>query len=170
MITTKKLFSALVALTMSIVMVSCAGEDGETGPAGPAGNANVISNTYPIAGGTWSAGRNTISVPGLTQDIADNGQVAVFISTDTLGTDTITWNALPHKVVVNFGQGGEWVTISNSYSIGEVVVSAIRNNNGTGVNFTNNFIAKVVLIPSNSNMEGVDPTDYKALEAVYGLE
>lgn len=169
MITTKKLFSALVALTMSIVMVSCAGEDGETGPAGPAGNANVQSNTYTIMPSDWSNGNATISVSGISESISNNGQVSVFFTFDSLGTDTITWNPLPYRFVGNVGGQNQFITLQNTISTGEVTISARLNNNG-GVNFNSESNAKVVIIPSSSIVEGVDPTDYKALEAVYGLE
>ena len=170
MITTKKLFGVLIAFTMSLVMVSCAGEDGEPGPAGPAGNANVIANTYTIPGGTWVNGIATISVPELTKDIVDNGQVSVFITTDTLGQDTITWEATPWQFLVNFGGQLDYVTMRSRYSIGEIELVAIRRSSGQGVNFTNDFSAKVVLIPASSALEGVDVNNYEALEAVYGLE
>ncbi|MDC7244008.1 MAG: hypothetical protein PQJ44_08910, partial [Sphaerochaetaceae bacterium] len=134
MITTKKLFSALVALTMSIVMVSCAGEDGETGPAGPAGNANVQSNTYTIMPSDWSNGNATISVSGISESISNNGQVSVFFTFDSLGTDTITWNPLPYRFVGNVGGQNQFITLQNTISTGEVTISARLNNNG-GVNF-----------------------------------
>lgn len=179
MITTKKLFSALVALTISVAMVSCSGDDGEQGPAGPAGsdgNANVNAYTYTVAGTDWTMSgnylRDTLNIAEITSDVAKNGDVRVFYSIDINSsgvTDSTVWTETPTRQILGFGTQGEMVSFESSYSIGQVFLRLIRESGQSfGLSVPINY--KVVIIPSSAMVDGVDPTDYKALEAVYGLE
>lgn len=172
MITTKKLFSALVALSMSIVMVSCAGEDGEQGPAGPAGNANVNSSNYTVMMADWTPGntlRDTLSVPAITQSVVDNGAVHVYQKR----TDSTSWEALPYSYIAFLGGNPTTLTFQAGYNVGELHLSGI---NSINANVTPNAVYpgdrdfKVVVIPSASMIEGVDPTDYEQVSAVYGIQ
>lgn len=172
----KKIKAALAALViMGLTFTACSGDDGEQGPAGAPGvngtdgNANVSSDTYTLMSNEWSGGNATIDVPALTKDIAENGQVAVYFTFDSLGTDTITWNPLPWRVVLNLGGVNQFVTFQNNISIGQVVISA-RTNTNQGVNIGGETNARVILIPSNSNMEGVDINDYEQVKMVYGIQ
>lgn len=168
----KKIKAALAGLViMGLTFTACSGDDGDQGPAGPAGadgNANVISNTFTLTGTDWSAGNATISVPALTKEIADNGQVAVFFTFDSLSTDTITWNPLPWRFVGNVGGTLQFITIQNTVSVGQVQLSARLNTNG-GVNLGGQSNVRVVLIPSNQRVDGVKLDDYENVIQVYGL-
>ena len=63
------------------------GPVGPQGPAGPAGTANVIySSWFPILGTDWTGSGTanqsyTLTAPGVTQAIRDNGVVLVYVTT-----------------------------------------------------------------------------------------
>lgn len=94
------IFKCFFLASALILSVSCSAEDGmdgevgAQGPAGPAGqdgadgNANVTSVI--INNVNLTAGQNTINVPELTRDIANNGLVQVYIQ----GGEDV-WLALP---------------------------------------------------------------------------
>lgn len=180
MITTKKLFSALVALSMSIVMVSCAGDDGEQGPAGPAGNANVNSNEYLVNSSDWTGTnikRDTIAVSAITQSVVDNGAVLVYHKSEMSTSSDSTWSALPYSYNITLNSGQQQIaaiiTIRAAIEVGEVQLSAINslNANITGSpTFPGDRSFKVVVIPSASLVEGVDVNDYEQVSAVYGIQ
>lgn len=179
MITTKKLFSALVALSMSIVMVSCAGEDGETGPAG---NANVKSSNGEVAITDWTAGAvltDTLMVPEVTQNVVDNGAVMVYLKVDG---DTINdnWQALTYtRAITGLSISGHpaqvEMSIEYGYNVGMVMLS-VKNNINQDLTAVlqayppNDYLFKVVVIPSASLIEGVDVNDYEQVSTVYGIE
>lgn len=175
MITTKKLFGALVALTMSVAMVSCAGDDGEQGPAGPAGaagNANVNEYTFTVTSNDWGRTGNsaisydTLDVSAINQSVLDEGAVQVYQTFD----DSLGWNAMPYRYLT-LDQSGNSVTNANlraTYNVGIVSLSHYTDDRLLAP--INDMQIKVVVIPSSALVEGVDPTDYEALQAVYGLE
>lgn len=172
MITTKKLFSALVALSMSIVMVSCAGEDGETGPAGPAGNANVNEYTFTVTTSDWTRTGNsaisydTLSVSAITQAVLNEGAVEVYQTFD----DSLGWNAMPYRYLT-LNDAGTAVTNANLQATSNLgIVSLSHYTDDRFLAPINDMQIKVVVIPSASLVQGVDPTDYEAVKAVYGLE
>lgn len=166
-----KVAAAAIAM-VGMVFTGCSGEDGSEGPAGVSGangNANVIANTYTKVGTDWSGGNLTIDVPQLSKSIADNGSVAVYFTFDSLTTDTISWEPLPYRFVGNVGGANTFITMSYGFQIGEVSISARTTSNG-GVNFNQETNYRVVLIPSNAKMEGVNLDDYEAVKAVYGIK
>lgn len=166
----KSMKAALAGIAIiGLTFMACKGDDGDAGPAGANGNANVSAMTYTAPSSDWSGGQVTISVPGLTKDIVDNGSVAVFFTFDSLATDTITWNPLPYRFIANVGGQATFVTVANNFSIGQVVVSAVAGN-GTGVNFPGETNFRIVSIPSNGRVEGVDMNDYNAVKEVYGIK
>lgn len=162
----------LAVAVVSLFMVSCSGEDGEDGAdgmTGAPGSSSVVSNTYTIPASDWSGGNATVTVPGLSKSIADNGQVSVFWTLDSLTTDTITWNPLPYRFVGNVGGQNQFITIQNTVSIGEITLSA-RLNTNAGVNFGSESYLRVVMIPSASRMKGVDHNNYEEVLDVYGIK
>ena len=92
---TKILVLLLTCIALTFATTSCS-KDGDTGPAGPAGidgvdgqdgadgvdgtngNANVVSVLVP--GVDITIGRNTISLPELTEDIFNNGFVIGYVT------------------------------------------------------------------------------------------
>ena len=66
------------------------GPVGPQGPAGPAGTANVIySSWFPILGTDWTGSGTanqsyTLTAPGVTQAIRDNGVVLVYVTYNNL--------------------------------------------------------------------------------------
>lgn len=186
MITTKKIFSALVALTISVAMVSCSGDDGEQGPKGATGadgNANVNTSMFSVLEGDFGisiaqAGNNfrishrdTLDVSGISNDVMTSGTVQVFYDSEVFTTDTnaTTWTAMPHfnsraNVAFNSTIAEQEVRIDITY------VTQPDNQGNPQVLLIGDYDFKVVVIPSSAMIDGVDPTDYKALEAVYGLE
>ena len=159
--------SLLGLFIASIAIIGCS--DGEDGMDGAPGTANVKGSTYTIMGTDWTNGNATITVPGLTRSIAENGQVAVYFTLDSLGTDTITWNPLPYRFVGNVGGQAQFITIQNTVSIGKEVISARLNNNG-GVNFGAETNARVILIHSSSRVSGVNHDNYEEVLEVYGIK
>lgn len=181
----KKMRAALAAMTIvALTFTACSGDDGAQGPAGPAGtagadgvdgadgadgNANVQGITYTIASADWANGTATVSIPELTTDIARNGQVVVYWTTEAAATDTTTWNPLPFRFVANVGGTPQFITVQNTFSAGQVTVSA-RLNSNAGVNLGSASNLRVVLIPSTSLVEGVDVNNYEEVKMVYGIK
>lgn len=169
----KKLRINLIGIAVACLsLVACSGDDGDQGPAGPAGvngNANVQGYSYTILTTDWSGGNATVNIPELSKEIAENGQVAVYWTTQAIGTDSIRWNPLPYRFVANLGGTNAFVTIQNSFQVGSVTVSA-RASNNAGVNFGANSSLRVVLIPSSNLVEEIDLNDYEAVKSVYGLK
>ena len=153
-------------------LVACSGDDGAEGPAGPAGangNANVQGYSYTLLSADWSAGSATVTIPQLSKEIAENGQVAAYWTTQAIGTDSILWNPLPYRFVGNVGGTNTFITLQNSFQIGSVTVSA-RSSNNTAIKFGANSSLRVVLIPSSNLVENIDLNDYEAVKSVYGLK
>ncbi|MDA9312050.1 hypothetical protein N8371_05365 [Vicingaceae bacterium] len=163
-----KVAAAAIAM-VGMVFTACSGEDGDIGPAGANGNANVNSFSYTVDAASWSQGRANISLPQLTKAIADNGVVAVFGSFDSLGTDTISWRPVPYRFVANVGGTNMLVSITNTFSVGQVSLFSNLTSTNAGINlFTSTF--RVVLIPSSAKIEGVNINNYEEVKTVYGVE
>ena len=160
---------AIAVAVVSLTMVACSGEDGEDGTTGAPGSSSVQSSTFTIADTMWNSGNAVINVPGLTKDIADNGVVSVFFTFDSLGTDTITWNPLPHRFVGNVGGTNQFITLQNTVSIGQVTITA-RFFDNTPINFNTETNARVVMIPSANMLSGVNHDNYDEMVKVYGIE
>jgi hypothetical protein len=181
MITTKKLFGALIALSMGVFMVSCAGEDGEQGPAGPAGNANVNSSNYTVLMGDWTTGatlRDTLSVSAITQNVVDNGAVMVYLKIDG---DTVNdnWQALTYtRAITGLNVSGHpaqvEMSIEYGYNVGMLLLSVKNNINQDLTSIVqmppNDYMFKVVVVPSASLVEGVNVNDYEQVSNVYGIQ
>jgi len=155
-----------------ISLVACSGNDGEAGAAGPAGangNANVQGYTYTLLTSDWSNGDAVVSIPQLSKEIAENGQVAVFWTRDALGTDSITWNPLPYSFGVTVNGSLTFLSLQTAIQVGSVTVQS-RISNISRIDYNQNSSLRVVLIPSSNLVEDIDLGDYEAVKSVYGLK
>lgn len=158
-----KKISMSIVIASALMFTSCEkeGPEGPAGPAGKDGTANIMTDTYTTTNSDWSfdAQYNTydavISAPSITQDIAANGTIQMFIE------EQGSYIALPfifNNAQFNYG-----------YEVGEVSILAsladgsVPNNPG-GMTF------KLVVIPPASLVEGIDHTNYETLQTVYGVE
>ncbi len=128
----KQLLSLLLLVSITAFM-SCKGDQGDQGPAGTNGldgNANVKSVTIPITSANWvsiSADQNLaeLSVPLITQAIADNGMVMVYFKTTYLGLDGNTWTALPFSLA----RSGYTEAFSFAVQTGKVFITETASDN-----------------------------------------
>jgi len=169
----KKMKAALAAMTIvALTFTACSGDDGAAGPAGAAGNANVDANTFSLTTADWTRTGNsalsydTLSVPGITQDVVDNGAVQVYQTFN----DSLGWNALPYRYLT-VDQSGQSVTnanIQSVYNVGNVFLSFYTD--ARLLANINDMEIKVVVIPSSSLIKGIDVNNYEELKMVYGID
>jgi hypothetical protein len=146
----------MAALAIAAFFTGCAkdGADGPAGPAGPQGNANVRVEMFSVAPGEWSSSGSIIwvekSVSVITNEIADNGAVLVYVK--ALGN---TW--------MNVENDGAYLR----YGVGHVQMTY---ENATVPTSTEQY--KIVAIASSGMIvdSGVDVHDYEAVRAHFGLE
>jgi len=102
----------MTSLFISVVfLISSCAKDGETGPAGAPGtngtngNANVHTQTFTISSWTYTAPsyRADIWDTDITQSIADNGFVMVYLSNGSGG-----WQALPYSTITSASFFSTW--------------------------------------------------------------
>lgn len=137
------------------------GPAGPVGPAGKDGTANIMTDTYTTTNSDWSYDAQLngyeayISAPPITQDVAENGTIQMFIE------EQGSYMALP-LIISN-------IQFNYGYEVGEVGIlvtladGSVPSNPG-GMTF------KLVVIPPANLVKGVDHTNYDMLETVYELE
>jgi len=143
-----------------------AGEDGEDGVDGKDGNANVQAYVFTVLNSdydiytnqtqTFYMHRDTLSLSEIDLEVVDDGTVQLFRRTPS----SSVWSAMPYY------RGG--LAYNFSYEIGEIQIEVSYNNSAPIGVGDSEF--KVVVIPPAAMIDGVDHSDYEALEAVYGIE
>lgn len=176
----------LVLSMIALMAVACTPEDGDTGPVGPVGppgpsgggpqgppgedgkdgNANVQAYVFTVLNSDYSVyanstqsffmHRDTIDLNEVTLDVINNGTVQLFRKTPS----DIPWIAMPYY------RGG--ISYNFSKVVGEIQIEASYNNSSP-INIGDSEF-KIVVIPPAAMIEGVDHSNYQALQAVYGLE
>jgi hypothetical protein len=160
----KKLLFAF--LSMTFLLASCA-KDGAVGPQGPQGNANVQATTITVNAADWQNGGNhwktTLSVPSITQAVADRGIVAVYYNYAPQPTD---WIPLP------------LVTYPSTYSqtwtpfnyVGGVRIEIVDSDRTLPIKPVSAYKFKVVTVaPSLHKMPKVDWNNYAAVAKAFNL-
>jgi hypothetical protein len=172
----KLLFSLWMLSVCAMMLPSCKGDDGaigpagangangSTGPAGPAGatgTANVIYSawtmvTFTGSSTSWSA---TLTAPGITQAILDQGAVLVYLKT---GTQVYPMNYS--------GSGG---FINYYVTVGQIVFAA---------SFNGTYQYRYVIIPggvsgsrvangsSAFTLEELKAMPYERVKALYNIQ
>ena len=194
--------STLFMAVFMLLAVSCA-EDGETGPVGPVGpegppgggsnggggtqgppgkdgNANVKSITVSVASNEWTSGgtyKHKIMIPGITQEVVDDGMVMVYMKSEDPLSEYNTWNALPFIKLVGIPVNQQnipvEITTRYAYDVGEVQLSIINSqgfNITASADFPGDQSFKVVVIPAAALKAGVDVNNYEMLQAVYEIK
>ena len=156
----------ILILTIATTLFSCAkdGKDGAVGPAGvngTNGNANVIgSNTVTLNSGNWNAAGlyyySDINWSVITQDIVNTGVVMVY---EDWGSGQ--WQVLPYV----FGDLGRTFSFNTGY-----VRIRFQNNDNTQTANPGSVTFRVVAIPSNARIVGVDYTNYDEVKGAYNLQ
>ncbi len=178
----------LIILTMTLLSISCSGDDGrdgidgETGPQGPAGqdgNANVISTDWvEFQSAVWEdlvdefevPTRNyPVSVPEITQEILDSGTILVYTKFSGILGEVFQLPILAQNQVLRYSTGISRITIkySNLNSIGDP---------GTfGAPDSGNTFYRFIIIPSTTSttasldLERVDTNNFYAVATHFGL-
>lgn len=149
-------FLYLACLLLSAVFLACEGPQGPVGPEGPqgpegprgpVGNANVSSDTVTVTDGDWQEGRiyfrtdpnssisraalmDTIEVSELTQEINDDGNVQVYLQTQTaFGADPDVWKPLPYEILA-FGSD-YFYNFDYAYEVGRIILYYYYTPNGS---------------------------------------
>lgn len=156
---------AAVVSVISLIAVGCA-KDGETGPVGPVGpegaigpageNANGIAfkvQYYTVMDTDWSAGKASKANADITGSVVSKGIVNVYRTTSITPDSSNTYIALPDG------------TFGYEYNKGNIV---FLTPGFSGASFTTYY--KVLVVQASDKIDGLDYSDYKAVEMVYGLE
>lgn len=164
-----------ILLMVTVLIISCSGEDGEMGPAGTDGkdgadgkdgNANVA--TVLVENSSFIKGNKKFPIDAITQNILNDGAVLVYMRIPS--TPSI-WYALPYFFNTNR------VSIS-TIKLNEVTINA-NYNSAVPVDFKFIIIAgntakssknNKTTILSNLNNNGVDVNDYNQVAQFYNLE
>jgi hypothetical protein len=102
----------------------------------------------------------TIAVPAITQDIADNGTVLVYLSFSS------GWRGLPFTFV----SGTISRTMVYYYRVGNVTLQLFSNDTDPAAQvYTGSYKIVVISGRPGKTDEPVDYSDYEAVKAYYGL-
>lgn len=160
------------------VLVLCGivfGCQGATGPAGKDGNANVQVVSFTLTASSWTQGTGTSrsvftysrSISQITADIANNGAVLVYQS-----SDGNIWRALPFSQVYN--QTANWSIECGVFvttgALGLTLRDTDPNNPLLPTNIAASRFRCVVIAPSPiamAKLSNVDIRNYDAVVAAF---
>jgi hypothetical protein len=123
-----------LALVLSASLGLGAAACGGSSSSGPLNNASVVTDTVTLTDSmykdsSWNvlvgdgpfaifaARVATIPAPAITQAIADNGLVLVYINTDTSADSAAVWTPLPYTIGLNYLE-----TFTYAYEAGEIKI------------------------------------------------
>lgn len=170
------------------ILTACTAKDGEDGPVGPVGPegaigpageggedgvANLSVSTLTVPSSAWTGGTiKEFSAPlsDIDQDVMDNGTVQVF---QTQTPANPTWDALPYSYLVGINGQPVQVTVQYSYKLDSLKLSVMNSgafNITSSATYPGDRTFKVVVVPPVDKIDGLDYSDYEAVEMVYGLE
>ena len=154
------------------------GEQGPAGPQGPAGqdgedgNANVTAYDIFISSGDWTqfgsygdAGYGyavTKSVPGITNDIMDDGAVLCYLYNSSWDVYT----AFPFMGT----EDGYTYNYIYGYRLGEIILNRLDSDLYTTPPTSDWTIKVVVIAGSNKKAPEIDLTNFAEVAAYYGLD
>ncbi len=169
----------LVIGSAAILLAGCIEAVGPVGPSGPPGNANVHAVTISFSLQDAALNGNVASqgydVPDITPSVVDRGAVLVYFR------DQRTWTALPFTVGI---ESADVVAVDYTFTLGyayddgfvEIFVEASTDDEVIWSDIVNllpeEYIMKVVVIDGfgAARKAGLDPTDFEAVQAFYGLD
>ena len=160
----KKLFSLFVLSLWMISLLSCT-KEGPAGPKGEDGNANVKTYKYTIKTDEWQgSGGNYYheeSIPEITEDIYENGDVRVYIKSN----NSEQYQALPYTWISN--PNYQYIA-KYWYGVGSLKIQVVFNDPNNTVTW--DFEVKVVIIEGNAVNKNVDYNNYESVKIYYGLK
>lgn len=157
----KKIFLFLAA-TGIISLSSCEGPEGPQGPAGYSAESEVFEvNT------TFTPGNNYSQVYALNPNILPSDNILVYELYDVQdGFDT--WALLPQ--VYYFPQGQAQYNYNFSYDQFTLLIDADFDRSLLPINFTNNKIFRIVIVPGYFSKENLNIQDYDSVIEALKLE
>lgn len=161
-------FRSLVAAAL-LLFAAC---DGPAGPPGPPGNANVHSISFEfsmaeaqINGPVASVGYD---VPSITPSVVDHGAVLVYFR------EQGTWTALPYTFAEESPDlPAVDYTITFGYAFDDAFLELFYEASTTEIALENQpdrRMKAVVIDGMPLGKIGVDPSDYEAVHAYFGLD
>ena len=167
--------STIFILLLSLFLISCEGDQGPTGPQGapgpqgPAGSVNIVTFQYTLSPGNRSVESVSTVVwarqsPEITSAINNNGVVLAYYKQP----EATTWVTLPRAYELD-GFVGE---ISYQFNTGMFYTVFIDYGGDVEdyMDFFNNHLVRVVLIPPGTTLTGLNIDDFEEVQNHFDLE